>query len=509
MIQLTEIFQPGMTLQRNKPIRIWGTSEKENNIRVTLNGALLTEETLPQGKFQFYLPPQEAMEDAELRFEDTSTCQTITLTSVDFGEIWIAGGQSNMEFLLKYDKEAESVIPSANDSHFRFYDVGKWAWSGEKELGLKDAGGWDHWISYKPETAGKFSAVAVYFALRLRQKLGVPVGIVGCNWGGTSASCWVNRESLEKDSLLQVYTERFDKDIQGVDMEKYLESLKEPNPYASNPKVIAETEKRMKNEITSAPGLLTRIVGKIIVATSKMTPYSEYRPGGLYETMVKPIAGFTASGFLWYQGESDYNHGDVYDRLLSLVIHTWRKDWDEELPFLLVQLTSYEGWPECSGENYEIIRAQQQKVADTMAGVYLASIMDVGSRYDIHPKEKRPVGARLAALALNHVYGIPTPCDAPRVSGIRREQGGLTVTFAHAESGLMAKGDLNHLFKVRIDGKPVPVNASLRGSEVLLKGAGLSSGKAEVSFAYERFCPMTLFNHNGLSARPSEPMQIP
>ena len=507
MFKLAEYFDCGMVLQRRKPIRLWGKSDKAGTVSVSINDVLLWKEEILSGEFSFYLPAQEAMENAVLRLNHSGTEETILISNVDIGEVWLAGGQSNMEFLLKYDKESEQMISTAGDDHFRFYDVGEWAYEGERELGLKDAATWDHWMNYSPEVAAAFSAVGVYFALRLRKELGVPVGIIGCNWGGTSASAWVPRKALEADADLRIYVDRFEKDIQGVDMEKYLEGLKKPNPYASNPKVLEETEKRMKNEIVSKPGLLTRIVGKIIVATSKMMPYSEYRPGGLYETMLKKVAGYTIAGFIWYQGESDYDNASVYDKLLSLLIQTWRKDWNENLPFLIAQLTSFEGWPECSGENYHIIREKQQKVADTVENVYLASIMDVGSRYDIHPKEKRPVGERLAALALNYEYKKATPCEAPRISKVTRENGKLKVQFANAINGLETDGEINHLFDVIVSGKQVPVTAKLSGDSVLLEGEGLQKGKAEVAFAYKPWCPMTLFNSEKLAARPSEPIK--
>ena len=506
MLHLAEIFQSGMILQRRKPVKIWGSSDESCTVIATLNGEKMGEFDIQKGEFSFHLPPQEAKENACLVFSVEQTGEMLSLTDVDFGEIWVAGGQSNMEFFLKYDKEGAQEIAAADDPHLRYYNVGRYAWDGERKLGLKNGEKWDRWLTFLPENASEFSAAAVYFAKRMRRELGVPVGIVGCNWGGTSASCWVSRESLEKDPGLKCYVDAFEKDIQGVNMEKYLESLKKPNPYANNPKVIAETEKRMKNEIVKSPGLLTRIVGKIIVATSKMTLYSEYRPGGLYETMVKKIAGFTAAGFLWYQGESDQDHADVYDRLLKLLIDTWRTDCGEELPFLLAQLTSYEGWPECSGRHYEVVRAQQQKVADTVSGVYMASIMDVGSRYDIHPKEKRPVGERLAALALRHTYGLDIPCEAPRMTAVTRQKDGLTVHFAHAGGGLAAKGDISHLFRVTAGGKTVPVAAKVQGSTVILSG-NIPEG-AQVAFAYESYCPMTLFSRDGLAARPCEPITI-
>ena len=124
MLKLAELFQNGMTLQRQKPIRIWGSSDCAQNLTVSLNGETLLRDAPVDGEFCLTLPPQEAMRDAELRI--AGTVDTLTLSRVDIGEVWIAGGQSNMEFLLRYDAEGKEQIRSANDPHLRFYDVGEY-----------------------------------------------------------------------------------------------------------------------------------------------------------------------------------------------------------------------------------------------------------------------------------------------------------------------------------------------------------------------------------------------
>ena len=521
MIKLAEIFQNKMTLQRGKKICLWGESDTEENVTVAWNDSIICETVVPSGKFRLELPPMEAAEDGVLIV--TTKKQQLAFEQVDIGEVWIAGGQSNMEFLLKYDRESDAMISEASDEHFRFFDVGEYAFEGERALGTKDGSHWDRWVTYNPKDAPYFSAVGTYFALKLRKSLGVPVAVVGCNWGGTSASAWVKKCVLRADPKLSIYTDRFDRATQGIDLKKYKEKMEKSNAYAQNPKVMEEVDKRMKNEIVKSPGLLTRIVGKLIVATYKMGPYSENRPGGLYETMLLKIAGYAAAGFLWYQGESDYKDADIYDRLLQEVIRGFRREWGDaeaDMAFLLVQLTSYEGWKECSGENYHVIRQMQQRVTDQEKNVHLVSIMDVGSRYDIHPKEKRPVGERLALLAERYTYGMQVHCEAPRIVKAEREDGVIRVTFEHVYGELAAKGDISDAFcleaeekRAKKGGKPsgkIHVTAKTEGSCVILTSDVLDQVKGELwlSFAYRPYCPMKLFSKAGLAARPQEPIHV-
>lgn len=516
MLKLAEIFQNGMVLQRNKPIRLWGKSDRDQQIEIYIDAEFVKREHISKGDFEVELPMREASTGITLSITYSDNA-SIILTNIDIGEVWIAGGQSNMEFQLRYDKDGDKMIAGAKDPHFRFYDVGKYAWKGEREMDLKDHRYWDRWLEFNSDNAPYFSAVGVYFALRLRRELDVPVAIIGCNWGGSPASAWLDEKIIRRNRKLRIYADEFDCSIAGIDMERYLERLKHPSGYDTNPKVAAQIEKRMCTEILKKPNLLTYIVGKIIVLSSKTGPYDYNRPGGLYENMIKKIAGYTCSGFLWYQGEADYLKADIYDELLSQLIICWRKTWGEELPFLITQLTSYLGWKECSGKNYHILREQQQRVADRMNKVYLASIMDVGSKYDIHPKKKEPVGTRLAGLALHYIYGRIIECEAPRMVTAKQVGNVIVIIFNHVPEKLQIvparqepdKDDqLSGLFEVRSNKQKVHIKAKLCGNKVKIVCREALGDDLTVAFAYRPYAPMTLFADNGLAARPCPPMKV-
>lgn len=515
MIRLAEIFQSGMVLQRGREIRIWGSCEGEQSLKVYLNDIFMGKidsEQMKQGpvgrRFAFTIPPQEAMEDGKLRILGTSG-KELVLQHVDIGEVWIAGGQSNMEFLLQYDREGEQTAAQASDPHLRYFEVGKYAFEGEKEEGLKDGSYWDRWLSFTPKEAPWFCAAGAYFALQLRRRLRVPVGIIGCSWGGTSASAWLDERLLRRDPLLRIYTDAYDKAVRKQDADRYRIKNFNMRFRANNEARAARSETMMKEESVKAPGLLTKAGSRIFSLLTVTGPHDEHRPGGLYRCMLQKITGYSCQGVIWYQGESDDVYADRYDRLFTAMIQCWRKDWQEELPFLFVQLAPFEAWGGCSGKAYPLLRQQQQKVEDEVARTWMASIMDVGSRYDIHPKEKRQVGERLAGLALNKVYGFPGNSQSPRLMNAERKGKEIRLQFQYAPDGLEARGEVAALFRIVQAQKLLDCTVRIEGDHVVLESEMLREEEpVEVSFAYCPYCRMTLYHRNGLPARPFAPIQL-
>ncbi len=498
-MKLAEIFHSGMTLQRSRNVKIWGTCDQAEQLRVCWNGEQIWQGDIGPGDFSLTLPPIEAFENGTLAFSDGTV-----LSDVDIGEVWIAGGQSNMEFPLACDRSWEAARELPSDDHLRFYDVGEYGFPGEREEGLNpDAAHWDRWMAFDSEDRGFFSAVGAWFGLQLRRELKVPVAIVGCNWGGTTASTWMDAETLAADPALSVYLKDYEAATKTLDLEKYIASDRKMRESASTPKSMEFSRNLLKNEAVKKPGLLMRVLMALAARNSSTGPRDKNRPGGLYEMMLTQVTGFGCRGVLWYQGESDDHHPELYSRLFSAMISVWRRDWGEELPFFFTQLAPFEAWMACKGVQYPVLRQQQQIVEDTVPGAYMASIMDVGSRYDIHPKQKQPVGERLALLALNKVYGLECDGSAPRLREIARNENGLTVTF---DQKMTASGDFSSLFTLTCGGRSIPFTAKLEGGRVEL-AARIPAG-TQLAFAYQPYCVMTLTGANGLPARPFPPMEV-
>lgn len=507
-LTMAEIFQDYMTLQRNKEIKLWGTAASSQRLTVLLDCREIYVGEISQGKFELTLPPQEAAENQTLRIRNHEG-KEIVICNVDIGEVWLAGGQSNMEFPLLCDRKGDQVIAAAKDEHLRYYEVGKYAFEGEREEKLKDDHRWNHWRRFISGECTHFSAVATYYAMRLREQLRIPIAIVGCCWGGTSASAWMRESVLRSDEKLRIYTDAYAEAIAGLDFARYSRADYKKRAFMGKEKNAIGAERTMKQEVSAPLKFPTRQLIKLMLLRSRTGPHDCNRPGGLYQTMLSKIIGFAIRGVIWYQGESDEHHADLYGHLFSELISCWRNDWQDDLPFLFVQLAPWDEWMAQDGRNFPELRRQQQYVEDHVDGTYMASIMDAGSRFDIHPKEKEPVGQRLALLALDKIYGIRQAyAQAPRIVKVERKGAEITVIFAYAERGLSVKGRAETLFCVMQKGQRVPVTGSVEENRVLLHCSGLMEEKAVLCFAHSPFLVMNLFNQGGLPARPTAPQEI-
>jgi sialate O-acetylesterase len=238
-----------------------------------------------------------------------------------------------------------------------------------------------------------------------------------------------------------------------------------------------------------------------------MGPYNFNRPAGLYHTMLSKLIPFAIKGVLWYQGESDSGiHAAYYDRLLTALIEDWRKEWNDDFPFLLVQLAPFGAWLDCTNDAYSMVREMQQNVADRVPDVYLAGIMDIGSYYDIHPKEKMEVGRRLALLARGHVYGEQgLLCDAPRaISATLNPNGQIVVTFRHAEGLVINEKESDWVITIGDRDVP-PAEILLQDDRVILTPAQPVTDKSApvyVSLGHKDYAEIHIHNAAGLSALP-------
>lgn len=537
-MKLARIFGDYMVLQRGMPIRIWGSCDKAETISVKLNGQVIREKVVRVGTFSFHLPPIEAMEDVTLEIGE------YTFHHVDIGEVWIAGGQSNMEFMLQYATGGEEEIASADDPHLRHYTVGQYSFAGEREMGYKAWNPWDKWYSYCPEHAAEFSAVAVYFAKDLRKTLGVPVGIINCSWGGTSASAWMDKERILNNPAIRSYMDDFDNIVANLDLERFNRIKSFVRPGMASP----ESKKMMSIILkhTFKPGQLEQmmvagnqqqepaalpengldVTHLSIADIMAVGPGDPNEPGTLYENMVREIAGYTVKGIIWYQGETDEIKADCYAELFSELINCWRKSWNQDLPFLFVQLAPFGIWRGSDGNRFPTVRAQQEKVSQTVSGVYMASISDVGNVYDIHPKEKKTVGYRLALLARKHIYDETVASDAPEAISVEKSADMLLIRFKNAnELTLQQKCfDSYNGFPVSeidpgllppvldgVNGLRVTVNekslqqvqCAVSGNILSISSNEISGGKTfRIEFANTGFYQVNLYNEAGIPVKP-------
>lgn len=494
---LAAVFTDHMVLQRNKNINIWGCAYTATDVTVEFCGKSVTTRA-ESGKWKVVLPPMEAGGPYELKVTDNRGGELI-LRDVMIGEVWLAGGQSNMELELQNALNGKEVLKNIKDVNVRFYYTQKIAYIDDY---FHFAERNSCWSIAAPDTAANYSAVGYYFARRLAAELGVTVGVIGCNWGGTSASAWMSRKMLEQDADTKSYVDEYDKAMEDKTMEGYLAELAEYEEWYNEwqPKI---------NEYYATTENPTWEGAQEYAGPSRwpepLGPKSQFRPGGLYETMISRICPYTLAGFAYYQGESDDHKPDTYYKLFKALIEQWRTDWeDDSLPFMFVQLPMFMNEGDEDFKHWCKIREAQMRVHQTTANTGIAVILDKGEFNNIHPIDKEPVGERLALQALYHVYGKISADEAYGAIYKSHEytDGGIMLTFEHAGDGFELKGEKAVGFEVAgKDKKYHTADAWFKGDKIFVRSAEVAE-PVYLRYNWTNYGEVTVFSKNGIPLAP-------
>ena len=498
MIKPAALFTDGAVLCRNKEIRVFGQADEGTGVTVTLTdcrGAMLAEAvcTCRNGKFMALLRPQDAQTGCCLFF--TSGGETVVADDVAIGDVFLAGGQSNMELELRNAEEGPEQIRIHNDPKLRFFNVPRMPLeNGEARKALEET----RWASVSPGKGEGNSAVAYFFARKMRERRPeVPVGIIGCYWGGTSVTCWMEEKTLRTMAEGARYLDEYAELIRGKTMEDWqreeeqfqttldrwngeVERYQQAHPDAEWPEV----------EAACGPAPWFPPPG----------PGSPYRPGGLAVTMRAKVAPVSLTGMLYYQGEDDADRTDCYDTLMIALIRHWREKFrDPELPFLFVQLPMWIGWNQPDRRSWAKLRLAQAAARDAVRNTGMVCLLDQGEYGNIHPTDKRPVGERLAALACAMLYGHGEV--SPRATGKYTENNVLAVCLSAPVA--TKDGRAPNLMEIAgEDGEYVPARAEIRGAELLLTADGIEH-PVHARYAWTDWTDrVNLFGVNGLPLEP-------
>ncbi|MCD8366095.1 MAG: hypothetical protein LUC83_09890 [Clostridiales bacterium] len=524
-LSLPAIFQNNMMLQREKPVPVWGQSAPGAKITVSVQGQTACTTADADSSWKVTLSPLTASDEETLAVtafapgieaDNNPTdktgpdTKTILFKNVAVGEIWVAAGQSNMEFWMRYEKHRSDALINCPGHRIRFFDVPKICF--DRQLADFDYSRMGIWrFADTKESLDYFSAVGFYFQKELEEALNVPVGIIGCNWGGTVSAAWMHPDTVKR--VGKPWMDHFHEVPEYANLDQYLaaQHTKRINDHG-NPfsdvfleKVLPQTlpDREFRQFVHHLP----RDFYRDCFYDYFEKPQPQSIPGSLYQHMLKTIAPCAVRGILWYQGEGDDEFGfaDLYQEMLTALIGDWRALWeDPALPFLIVQLPGFSRWlMQMPGNNFMEIRRCQEAVCDTVPGTWLCSISDSGEEADAHPKDKKTVGHRLALLALGHIYGKNLLSDAPRaVSSLRRDTL-LIVTFAHAEGGLVICGDrLEAMQLFDSTGREMAFDAAAEGEQLILTMKNLTPGPIKIAFAQTSWYRVNLYNQAGIPAVP-------
>jgi sialate O-acetylesterase len=559
-VKLPAIISDHMVLEKSAQVPIWGKADPGEQVTVTLNGQSVKATAGADGKWTAALDLKDsAVGPFEMTVEGKNK---LTLADVVVGEVWVASGQSNMEWLTKNGIGAEQDIAASANPLLRQFHVKK----NPSNTPLEDTEG--AWISADPATTGGFTAVGYYFARKLQNELKVPVGLVHTSWGGTPSEAWTSAEAVDSVPDLKATRERLWTAIEEFPAKKkaYIDAfaawLKEnaredkpvadasafagvdistegwipvkiPGPVAAKGlpqtgavwlrKEVSFPSKPLANLQLNLPidgfdsvywngNLLKQTTYLDALGAGNVRKYGKYDiplgeiregkntlairiydPVGtakfpaepkagaiplsgewlakaeysfpaldpqklaaapqppanppappnvasyLFNGMIHPILPYAISGAIWYQGESNAGRAYQYRAAFPLMITDWRKQWNQgDFPFYFCQLANFMAKkPEAGDSSWaELREAQSMTLGLPKTGQ--AVLIDVGESGDIHPRNKKDVGERLALIALAKDYGKSIPYSGPVYESVKIANGKAVLSFKHTDGGLVA-----------------------------------------------------------------------
>jgi sialate O-acetylesterase len=441
-IALASVFSDHMVLQRDMEIPVWGEADPGAEVRVTFDDEVTHATADDEGRWQANLESREAGGPHELTV--TVGDDEVKLTDVLVGDVWVASGQSNMEWPVAASDNAETEAATADWPEIRFIDVPNQ--TGDKPRNSFETPGWQ---AVTPQNIGRFSAVAYFFGRDLHKELKVPVGLIGCNWGGTPMEAWTSREALESSPT-------------------FAPLVKAADAPPADDKAAEDRRRGPQNQ-----------------------------PSALFNGMTSAVIPYAIRGVIWYQGESNAGRANQYAELSKLMIADWRNRWGQgDFPFLLVQLSAWEP----GGDGWPLLREAQVDTLET-PNTGMAVAIDIGHRTDIHPKNKQEVGRRLALAARAVAYGQDLVYSGPMFRELTIENGKARLSFDHLGGGLTTVGELKGFEIAGADGKFVPATATIDAANVIVASDRVPE-PTQVRYNWAAFPDGNLYNAEGLPAVP-------
>lgn len=615
-LELPWLLGEGAVLQQNKPIPIRGTASANSEVTIVFDGDEQQTQSDAKGNWQTTFPARKAGGPYQLSV--TSGNESVAVKNILVGDVWVASGQSNMEWPLRNTDGAEAEISSTRNEQIRQFKVPRsWAVNPSDTL----AGG--QWLPATPEALPEFSGVAWYFARKVNAETGIPIGIINTTWGGSNIESWMSSNALGtspavatgriekmisegearansvKKSLMR-WPDAMVKEVKNANADWSAPNISEEdwaaieapdlweqqgypgvdgviwyrksftlneaeakgdlilglgriddnditwvngtevgrtNAYdrARNYRVPAELLKPGKNHIAirvedtgggggiyssedllyfqTADGTRHSLVGewkikpdKVVVA---MLNDMNHTDTALYNKMLHPLFNIPVKGVLWYQGESNANtaeQAEKYQQQFQALITDWREQWnDSGMPFYWVQLASFNsGQDNENASPWAILRASQT-AALTLKNTGQAITIDVGNPKDIHPRDKKTVGDRLARIALNKTYGDnKIHFRGPIYESFTYKGDQLILNFA--ATGKLTTSNKSKTVKgfeiAGVDGKFAPVDGKIKRGKVVFV---FPQGKMPVSLRYawsDNPGDANLIDRAGLPAEP-------
>ncbi len=473
-VKPNSLFSDNMVLQRGVAVPIWGTANDGEKVTVNFNGQIVIT-TAKDGKWQLKLKPLKAGGPYKMIISGENT---LTITNILVGEVWVCGGQSNMERQLGGGQKPIvnwiAEVADANYPEIRQYHVA----NHPSDTAISDANA--KWEICDTTSVKKFSAVGYFFARDLYKQLKVPIGLLFSSVGGTPAEKWTTRLTLESNPELKKLVEDYDK-----------AKLEYPDAVAKYKKDYPVLLAKW-----AADTLVTSVSNKAFPTKPAPPRNPAGGAGGLYNGMINPLIPYAIKGVIWYQGESNGGRGKQYQTLFPTMITDWRQHWNQgDFPFLFVQIAPFRSAD-------PMIREAQFLTLKKVPNTAMVVTTDCGDSSDIHPTHKQPVGNRLSLAARALAYNEKIEYSGPLYKSFEVKGNTIELSFNHIGRGLMAKdGDLIGFTIAGENKKFFPATAIIEGEKVIVSSMDVTKPTA-VRFAFTNVAKGNLFNNEGLPASP-------
>lgn len=481
-VKLSSMFTDNMVMQQKTKAAIWGWAQpcEEITVKASWQNKSHTAKADDNGNWLVKIKTPKAGGPYELEVVGKNI---ITLKNVLIGEIWLASGQSNMEMrlanqggwnegVLDYEKE----LANADNPNLRLYTVNKIT----DNKPNKDCQG--HWQLATSNSVKDFSAVAYFFAQKIQKELNIPVGIINCCWAGTGIQAWMSKEMLQSDPDFTPTIDRYK-----TNYDDYQKLMVNRSQVISDWKKDCQKAKADGKDLPKEPRW--------------MPPYAT----GCYNGMILPVSKYTMKGFIWYQGEGNTWGAYLYRKLLATMIKGWRDVWSQvDMPFYIVQLANFNA--NSSKEPFQStwaeLRDSQLHVSKTVKNTAIAVTIDIGDPENVHPRNKKTVGQRLAYLALAKDYKKNMPYSGPVYKSMKVKDNSIILKFDHTEKGLLCKGDKLTGFAIAgEDNKFVEAQAKIVARAVVVISNNVNNPKA-VRYGWQDAPVCNLYNSANLPASP-------
>jgi len=433
-LEVSSIFADGMVLQQGMQVPVWGWGEPGEAVTVEFAKKKKLAVASGSGKWQVQLDPMSASSKPRKMSIDSSIGnQKLEIDNILVGEVWLCSGQSNMGMGMAGVDNAKQEMAAANFSGIRAFDVAHIPAENPREQVQ------GRWLPCQPDKMPLYSATAYYFARRIHQETGVPVGIVVVAWGGSSVASWMSREALMAD-----------------------------------PACLSLPQDSIGWQIN-------------------------HRQSRLFNGMIHPLIPYAMTGVIWHQGESDSDSGVNpyrYRVALPQMIQDWRAKWSQpDLSFYLVQLQNLSR----PNDDWAVTRESQQ-AALVLPATGMITTIDIGNHRKLHPPNKKDFGERLANLVLQKKYGFKIDAESPAYVKSVTETGAVRITFSKKLK--TTNGLAPGAFRIAgEDRKFADAQARIEGSDVIVSSLQVSS-PVVVRYAWADDSPVNLCGENGLPATP-------